>query len=194
MPRCTRRGCGQDYVVTENTEASCIYHPGAPVFHEGLKSWSCCSELNKPVLDFDEFMNIPGCTTGSHTEEVPDTKSQTKKKPAQGNLTLRESSQGTEVYSTQLPKAPAEPTAIVGTATSTEPPPEEDDLSASVPPGTVCKRKGCGTAFVSDEENRIGDGAGTVCTHHPAPVGFNFSHIHIVAWAPWAHSYLQLQY
>ena len=29
------------------------------VFHEGLKSYSCCSDKNKPVLDFDEFMRIP---------------------------------------------------------------------------------------------------------------------------------------
>lgn len=29
------------------------------VFHEGLKSWSCCQDVNKPVLDFDEFMKIP---------------------------------------------------------------------------------------------------------------------------------------
>lgn len=29
------------------------------VFHEGLKSWSCCADVHKPVLDFDEFMNIP---------------------------------------------------------------------------------------------------------------------------------------
>lgn len=28
------------------------------VFHEGLKSWSCCKEINKPELDFDEFMKI----------------------------------------------------------------------------------------------------------------------------------------
>jgi hypothetical protein len=29
------------------------------VFHEGLKSWSCCADVNKPVLEFDEFMKIP---------------------------------------------------------------------------------------------------------------------------------------
>jgi hypothetical protein len=28
------------------------------VFHEGLKSWSCCNEVNKPVLDFDDFLKI----------------------------------------------------------------------------------------------------------------------------------------
>lgn len=28
------------------------------VFHEGLKSWSCCKDVNKPELDFDQFMKI----------------------------------------------------------------------------------------------------------------------------------------
>jgi len=57
-------------------------------------------------------------------------------------------------------------------APSIPPPPvveEQDDLSVIVPPGTTCRRKGCGVAFVSDEENRLGDGEGTRCTYHPAP-------------------------
>lgn len=28
------------------------------VFHEGLKSWSCCADVNKPVLEFEAFMKI----------------------------------------------------------------------------------------------------------------------------------------
>lgn len=66
---------------------------------------------------------------------------------------------------TTVPKAV--PTPLI------PPPPvaeEEDDLSTSVPLGTTCRRKGCGLAFVSDEENRLGDGEGTRCTYHPAPV------------------------
>jgi hypothetical protein len=77
MPRCTRKGCRQEYA--ENSSGGCTYHSGTPVsctlfqlgkvttnsrlnrqvFHEGLKSWSCCSDVNKPVLEFDEFMKIP---------------------------------------------------------------------------------------------------------------------------------------
>jgi hypothetical protein len=34
------------------------------VFHEGLKSWSCCEDVNRPVLDFDSFMLIPVGTIG----------------------------------------------------------------------------------------------------------------------------------
>lgn len=47
---------------------------------------------------------------------------------------------------------------------------EEEDLTISVAQGTICKRKGCGVAFVSDEVNRLGDGEGTVCSHHPKQV------------------------
>jgi len=51
---------------------------------------------------------------------------------------------------------------------------EEDDPSVPVAFGTSCKRKGCGLLFVSDEENRKGDGPGTKCIYHPAPVGDEF--------------------
>lgn len=47
---------------------------------------------------------------------------------------------------------------------------EEDDLTVTVAPGTKCKRQGCFVTFVSDAENRQGDGPGTVCAHHPRPV------------------------
>lgn len=170
MPCCTRRGCGKDYDLSQNNNSSCTYHPGAPVFHEGLKSWSCCSTANKPVLDFNEFLSIPGCAVGAHSDETPESISQTHKAPTQGQLTMTKSSQGSEVYSTSITKSAARPTTTPVTATPIDPPvEEEDDLSVSVVPGTICKRKGCGVIFVSDQENRTGDGAGTVCIYHPAP-------------------------
>ncbi|EST05118.1 Cysteine/histidine-rich domain protein [Kalmanozyma brasiliensis GHG001] len=72
MVICTRRGCGADFDPASSTSAaaSCSYHPGAPVFHEGLKSWSCCKETNKPVMEFDQFLAIRGCTTAeAHSAE-----------------------------------------------------------------------------------------------------------------------------
>lgn len=30
-------------------------------FHEGLKSWSCCKDINKPVMEFDAFTKIKVC-------------------------------------------------------------------------------------------------------------------------------------
>lgn len=37
-----------------------MHHPGAPIFHEGSKGYSCCK---RRVLEFDEFMKIEGCST-----------------------------------------------------------------------------------------------------------------------------------
>ncbi|KAL4065460.1 chord-domain-containing protein [Scleroderma citrinum] len=169
MPRCTRKGCGKDYVVAENTDTSCVHHPGAPVFHEGLKSWSCCSTVNKPVLDFDEFMKIPGCAVGLHTEESLSIANKSPKPPAQVNITKTESRQEAEIYYTSIPGVTPKLTTAVPASSIELLPPDEDDLTVSVPPDTVCKRKSCGVMFVSDNENRIGDGPGTVCTYHPAP-------------------------
>ncbi|KAG2115122.1 chord-domain-containing protein [Suillus discolor] len=168
MPRCTRKGCGQDFDLATNDPSSCTYHSGAPVFHEGLKSWSCCSDVNKPALDFDEFMKVPGCTVSSHTDKAPEVPAPAiKTSSIASNLIVKEAKDGAEVYSTSTPKlAPPKPSI---------PPPveapvveDEDDLDVPVSPGTVCKRRSCGTAFVSDEVNRIGDGDETVCTYHPA--------------------------
>lgn len=65
---CKRRGCGRvwkDPATSrgDGPEAICHYHPGAPIFHEGSKGWSCCP---RKVLDFDEFLKIEGCKEGKH--------------------------------------------------------------------------------------------------------------------------------
>lgn len=65
---CKRRGCGHiwkgDATSRGNgAEATCTFHSGAPIFHEGSKGWSCCP---RKVLDFDEFLKIEGCKEGKH--------------------------------------------------------------------------------------------------------------------------------
>jgi len=47
----------------DGPQAECNYHPGAPIFHEGSKGWSCCS---RKVLDFEEFLKIKGCHIDNH--------------------------------------------------------------------------------------------------------------------------------
>jgi len=42
---CKRNGC--TYVCDDELKAKeneCLYHPGAPIFHEGSKGWSCCKK------------------------------------------------------------------------------------------------------------------------------------------------------
>ncbi|KAH9845503.1 chord-domain-containing protein [Teratosphaeria destructans] len=50
---CKRRGCGVSYTGGDRAGEQCIHHPGQALFHEGSKG----------VLEFDEFMKIPGCKT-----------------------------------------------------------------------------------------------------------------------------------
>ena len=52
---------GRPYTAGANREGEeCVYHPGQALFHEGSKGWTCCK---RRVLEFDEFMKIPGCAT-----------------------------------------------------------------------------------------------------------------------------------
>ncbi|KAJ3493621.1 hypothetical protein NMY22_g20183 [Coprinellus aureogranulatus] len=99
MPRCTRKGCGKEFEVGK--AEACTFHPGAPVFHEGLKSWSCCKDFNKPVLDFDEFMSISGCTeTDSHSIAAPEKPSEPSSTPiTNSNVTSTRDSDGKETFS-----------------------------------------------------------------------------------------------
>jgi hypothetical protein len=56
---CRRRACGHQYKAgSERSNEKCVYHPGAPLFHEGSKGYTCCK---RRVLEFDEFMKIEGC-------------------------------------------------------------------------------------------------------------------------------------
>lgn len=68
LVHCYNKGCGQKYDPEKNEDGSCHFHPGAPVFHDALKGWSCCK---KRSTDFTEFLNTPGCTSGKHSNEKP---------------------------------------------------------------------------------------------------------------------------
>ncbi|EGS17994.1 uncharacterized protein CTHT_0060070 [Thermochaetoides thermophila DSM 1495] len=58
---CRRRGCGAVYKKGSSREdEKCVHHPGAPIFHEGSKGYTCCK---RRVLEFDQFMKIEGCKT-----------------------------------------------------------------------------------------------------------------------------------
>jgi hypothetical protein len=57
---CRRKSCGVKFEGGKRDGEKCVHHPGAPIFHEGSKGWSCCK---RRVLEFDQFMNIEGCKT-----------------------------------------------------------------------------------------------------------------------------------
>ncbi|KAL0947420.1 hypothetical protein HGRIS_013531 [Hohenbuehelia grisea] len=170
MPQCTRKGCNKQF--SADISEACVHHPGGPVFHEGLKSWSCCQDYNKPVLSFDDFMQISGCATAeSHTTE-----SAPAEAPKSGPsipVSVTTSPEGQETFSSGKPPAVAAALSAPTSTTQAAPVPEEEDnLDAAVTPGTICKRKGCGVVFESDVLNRKGDDPKSVCMYHPSPPYF----------------------
>ncbi|KAJ8919102.1 hypothetical protein NQ315_012087 [Exocentrus adspersus] len=60
---CKNGGCKETYSGPEINETACIHHPGVPIFHEGLKYWSCCQ---KKTTDFNSFLGQVGCERGTH--------------------------------------------------------------------------------------------------------------------------------
>ena len=110
-----------------------------------------------------------GCLKGSHTEHVPTQPAATKVPPS---ISLKQvaSNAGRETYSIQNTLPPKD---TASHAARPKPAPlviEDDDPAIPVEVGITCKRKGCFTIFVSDEENRTGEGEGTICMYHPMPV------------------------
>lgn len=60
---CKNGGCNKSYEGPESDNEECVFHSGVPIFHEGMKYWSCCQ---RKTSDFTAFMNQEGCDRGSH--------------------------------------------------------------------------------------------------------------------------------
>ncbi|KAF5978269.1 zinc-binding protein [Fusarium coicis] len=119
------------------------------------EGWKCC----KPrVLTFDEFMDIPPCTTGTHS--TTDKPPQLEEKTHQDDAAL---AQKIDALNAATPSRAPIPTAQHA---PTPPPPapesEDDDPSLEIADGVGCKRRACGATYKrgssrDDEE----------CVHHP---------------------------
>lgn len=59
---CKNSGCKNTYRGPEEEYSSCKHHPGIPVFHEGMKYWSCCE---RKTTEFQQFLDQEGCTIGT---------------------------------------------------------------------------------------------------------------------------------
>ncbi|ORY13468.1 CORD and CS domain protein [Clohesyomyces aquaticus] len=166
--KCVHKGCGKAY---EDDNEDCVYHPGPPVFHEGQKGWKCC----KPrVLTFDEFLSIPPCTTGKHSE-VDDTPAP---EPTGDQNAASKVPDNTPVSLGSLEAALPAPIPRLPTSQNTSvrpspsqtpaPPPEseDDDPSLAITDGQTCRRKTCGEKYKAGSTRE-----GEKCVHHPgAPV------------------------
>ncbi|KNG86817.1 CORD and CS domain protein, partial [Aspergillus nomiae NRRL 13137] len=158
MSKCVHKGCGK---VFTDPEEPCVYHPGPPVFHEGQKGWKCC----KPrVLTFDEFLEIPPCTTGKHST-VDDTPVEPPKNTGSAAAELVAPQPVTAPVADSGVPRPTYSPAIAPPSNAATPAPEEsesDDPSLEIPANATCRRKGCGANYnssVSREEEK--------CVHHP---------------------------
>jgi len=59
---CKNGACKASY-GSPSADSDCVHHPGVPIFHEGMKFWSCCQ---RKTSDFESFLNQAGCTNGDH--------------------------------------------------------------------------------------------------------------------------------
>ncbi|XP_036323788.1 cysteine and histidine-rich domain-containing protein [Rhagoletis pomonella] len=60
---CKNKGCTCSFTGTAADHGECVYHPGVPIFHEGMKYWSCCQ---RKTSDFAAFIAQKGCASGEH--------------------------------------------------------------------------------------------------------------------------------
>lgn len=71
---CKNGGCTVSYESEQSRYSECVHHPGVPIFHEGMKYWSCCQ---RKTSDFSAFVAQKGCESGTHKWKVAATSDQT---------------------------------------------------------------------------------------------------------------------
>ncbi|XP_057951531.1 cysteine and histidine-rich domain-containing protein RAR1 [Malania oleifera] len=179
---CQRIGCNAMFTEDDNPEGSCTYHD-SPIFHDGMKEWSCCKRRSH---DFTLFLEIPGCKTGKHTTEKPvSTKpAVASKKPIsapapaidalskqacsrcrQGFFCSEHGSQKQAMNtktSNAVAAAPAESNGNVQAGSSA---PAKKKVDINQP--QTCRNKGCGKTFKEKDNHE------TACNFHPGPAVFH---------------------
>ncbi|XP_044507011.1 cysteine and histidine-rich domain-containing protein RAR1-like isoform X1 [Mangifera indica] len=175
--RCKRIGCDAVFTEDDNPEGSCTYHASGPIFHDGMKEWSCCKRRSH---DFSLFLEIPGCKTGKHTTEKPVLTKATPKPAVSAPSAAPPSSTSAKelcprcqqgFFCSDHGSQAKEPKHSVTTT------PAETDVEAQVPPAPVkridinqpqtCKNKGCGKTFKERDNHE------TACSYHPGPAVFH---------------------
>ena len=160
---CYNRGCGREFKVKENHDEACLYHPGAPYFHDAYKGWTCCQ--NKST-DFTTFLNTPGCSVGRHSNIKP-----VEPEKITGNLSKDDGP--AEVIEVRPPIQPpmARPSteserkrliptvaASLKQALQNLKIPDRNSNEGEVKPGDCCKNNGCKETFPPTSED---------CKYHP---------------------------
>ncbi|CAG4985998.1 unnamed protein product [Colias eurytheme] len=165
LVQCYNRGCGQLFDPNSNDKEECCHHPGAPVFHDAYKGWSCC---NKKSVDFTEFLNIKGCTYSLHSNTKPP---EPEKKVLDKELEKKEVIEvRAPIVGPQLPRPPFETPVVTLEAKvadslkqtvlkTTQQAATTDDGIVAI--GTTCKNGGCNTSYEGPQTNN------DICMYHP---------------------------
>ncbi|KAI3458246.1 hypothetical protein Pfo_014909 [Paulownia fortunei] len=177
--RCQRIGCDAMFSEDDNPDGSCTYHDAGPIFHDGMKEWSCCKKRSH---DFSLFLEIPGCMTGKHTTEKP-VLAKAAAAPRQpvsaptptANLSSKDTCprcrQGFFCSDHGSHARVLNPKSAVSASSESNP-----DLRESQPPQAkivdinqpqICKNKGCGKSFTEKDNHD------TACSYHPGPPLFH---------------------
>jgi len=170
--RCQRMGCDATYDEANNPEGCCVYHPGAPLFHDGVKQWTCCKQRSH---DFSIFLSIPGCRRGKHTQERPQTMQQTAAasaaKPTPLPRKLGQGSTGEEATSReQCPRCRQGffCSDHLQETDATDPKPERKVTQEMDPMAfQTCRHPGCGKKFQEKSNHQ------RACHYHPGPPVFH---------------------
>lgn len=174
---CYNRGCGKNFASEENTDDICEHHPGAPVFHDAYKGWSCCK---KRSTDFTEFLNIPGCTKGPHNPVKPPEPEKKVEKPLEKGVVIEE---GPTLMKQKAPTAILErpsddiPKIKIKTLIASslkmalqkykeKMEKQKEELVANendnvIQVGAPCKHNGCDVKYVNEDSNNL------ECVYHP---------------------------
>nr|XP_018900687.1 PREDICTED: cysteine and histidine-rich domain-containing protein 1 [Bemisia tabaci] len=172
---CYNKGCGNRFDPNANTEDSCQYHPGAPIFHDAYKSWSCCK---KKSTDFTEFLNTKGCTRGKHNPEKPAEPERRKVDKSTDDEMLEVKprppvAKPLERPADNVPRVKIEAEIapslqeLMKNLKLNQKDKVETEKSGVVPIGTACKNGGCKQFYQGNEDDQ------SVCEHHPGTPVFH---------------------
>ncbi|CAH0714499.1 unnamed protein product, partial [Brenthis ino] len=165
LVQCYNRGCGKVFDPNKNDKDECCHHPGAPIFHDAYKGWSCC---NKKSVDFTEFLNIKGCTFSKHSNVKPP---EPEKKALDKELEKKEVIEvRAPIVGPQLPRPSFDSPMVTLQPSIAESLKEIVHKAAqesmaptdgSIQIGTTCKNGGCSTSYEGPQSNN------NMCTYHP---------------------------
>ncbi|OQV23468.1 Cysteine and histidine-rich domain-containing protein 1 [Hypsibius exemplaris] len=178
---CYNKGCGKEFVPSENNAKACVHHPGEPYFHDAYKEWTCCK---KRSVDFTEFLNYKGCATSAHNPEKPPEKE--KRKPVEDvveEVAVNKPREALVRPDSSAPLVPLKPEVTASLRKALDEQLGKLTLAGGsgagngkeeVKVGDACQQRGCGKLF-SGPESDLED-----CVHHS---GFPVFHEGMKYWS-----------